>query len=49
MKVILNDHVDHLGEPRRDLEVKPGYARNYLIPKGLAYQATAANLAALQG
>jgi large subunit ribosomal protein L9 len=45
MKVILNDHVENLGERGTTLEVKPGYARNYLIPKGLAYLATPANLA----
>jgi large subunit ribosomal protein L9 len=44
MKVILNDHVEHLGSRGATCEVKPGYARNFLIPKGLAYQATAANL-----
>jgi large subunit ribosomal protein L9 len=37
MKVILNDHIDHLGERGDVVEVKPGYARNYLLPKGLAY------------
>jgi len=45
MRVILNDHVDHLGERGTTCDVKPGYARNYLIPKGLAYAASAANLA----
>ncbi len=45
MKVILNDHVEHLGDRGATLEVKPGYARNYLFPKGLAYEATPANLA----
>ena len=45
MKVILNDHVDHLGERGATIEVKPGFARNYLFPQGLAYEATAANLA----
>jgi large subunit ribosomal protein L9 len=45
MKVILNDHVDNLGDRGATLEVKPGYARNYLFPKGLAYEATPANLA----
>lgn len=45
MRVILNDHVDHLGERGVTCEVKPGYARNYLLPKGLAYEATPANLA----
>ena len=37
MKVILNDYVEHLGERGDTVEVKPGYARNYLLPKGLAY------------
>jgi large subunit ribosomal protein L9 len=45
MKVILNDHVEHLGDRGATIEVKTGLARNYLIPKGLAYEATAANLA----
>jgi large subunit ribosomal protein L9 len=37
MKVILNDHIEHLGERGDSVVVKPGYANNYLIPKGLAY------------
>jgi large subunit ribosomal protein L9 len=45
MKVILNEHVDNLGDRGATCDVKPGYARNYLIPKGLAYAATQANLA----
>src|SRR3972149_7639891 len=45
MKVILNEQVEHLGERGATIEVKPALARNYLIPKGLAYQASAANLA----
>jgi len=45
MKVILNDHVEHLGERGTVCVVKTGHARNYLIPKGLAYEATPANLA----
>jgi len=44
MKVILNEHVEHLGERGATIEVKPGFARNFLFPKGLAYEATAANL-----
>jgi large subunit ribosomal protein L9 len=48
MKVILNEHVEHLGERGTTCVVKPGYARNYLIPKGLAYEATTANLARFQ-
>ncbi len=45
MKVILNDHVEHLGDRGATIEVKPGFARNFLIPKGLAYEPTTANLA----
>jgi len=45
MKVILNEHVEHLGERGETIDVKPGFARNYLFPKALAYEATAANLA----
>jgi large subunit ribosomal protein L9 len=44
MKVILNEHVEHLGDRGATIEVKPGFARNYLLPKGLAYEATPANL-----
>ncbi|MCJ7442712.1 MAG: 50S ribosomal protein L9 [Thermoanaerobaculaceae bacterium] len=45
MKVILNEHVEQLGERGATIEVKPGFARNYLFPQGLAYQPTTANLA----
>jgi large subunit ribosomal protein L9 len=44
MQVILKDRLDHLGNAGDVVSVKPGYARNYLIPKGLAYEATDANL-----
>jgi large subunit ribosomal protein L9 len=43
MKVILNDFVEHLGERGDAVDVKPGYARNYLLPKGLAYPDTPGN------
>lgn len=45
MKVILNDQVENLGDRGAICDVKPGYARNFLIPKGIAYEATPANLA----
>jgi large subunit ribosomal protein L9 len=45
MKVILNEPVENLGDRGATCDVKPGYARNYLIPKGLAYAATSGNLA----
>jgi large subunit ribosomal protein L9 len=43
MRVILNDYVDNLGERGDTVDVAPGYARNYLIPKRLAYPDTAGN------
>jgi large subunit ribosomal protein L9 len=44
MKVILADEVRGLGHRGATVEVKNGYARNYLIPEGLALEATDANL-----
>ena len=43
MQVILRKQVDNLGNAGEIVEVKPGYGRNYLIPQGLAYEATDAN------
>ena len=40
MKLILTAEVDHLGAPGDIVEVKPGYGRNYLLPRGLAIVAT---------
>jgi len=40
MKIILTQDVEKLGDAGTMQEVKPGYARNYLIPKGLAQLAT---------
>jgi len=36
MKVLLNENVENLGRLGELVDVKPGYARNYLLPKGLA-------------
>ena len=44
MQVILRDRLEHLGNAGEVVNVKPGYARNYLIPQGLAYEANDANL-----
>jgi len=44
MKVILADDVRGIGRRGETVTVKPGYARNYLFPQGLAYEATEANL-----
>jgi large subunit ribosomal protein L9 len=48
MKVILMEPQDNLGHPGEVVNVKPGYARNYLIPRGIAVLATAANLNSLE-
>ena len=44
MKVILADDIRGLGHRGDTVSVKPGYARNYLFPQGVAYEATDANL-----
>src|SRR4051812_14422244 len=44
MKVILKDSMSNLGEAGEVVDVKAGYARNYLIPQGLAYTASAGNI-----
>jgi len=44
MKVILLENVENLGEKYDVKEVKDGYARNFLIPKGLVKPATQSNL-----
>ncbi len=43
MEVILRQDVASLGKAGELVKVKPGYARNYLLPHGLAYEATAGN------
>jgi large subunit ribosomal protein L9 len=40
MKLILTAEVDHLGSAGDAVEVKDGYGRNYLLPRGLAIVAT---------
>jgi large subunit ribosomal protein L9 len=45
MQIILLEKVQNLGELGDNVKVKPGYARNHLIPSGKAVPATAANRA----
>lgn len=45
MEVILLDKIANLGNLGDQVDVKPGYARNYLIPQGKAVSATKANTA----
>ncbi|VAX19436.1 LSU ribosomal protein L9p [hydrothermal vent metagenome] len=44
MKVILNDLVPQLGDAGDTVDVSAGYARNYLVPKKLAFEATPGNI-----
>ncbi|MFW6414750.1 MAG: 50S ribosomal protein L9 [Thermodesulfobacteriota bacterium] len=44
MQVILQTDIENLGKLGELVKVKPGYARNYLIPKKLALEATPGNL-----
>lgn len=43
MEVILREDVTSLGRAGQLVRVKPGYARNFLLPRGLAYEATEGN------
>lgn len=43
MEVILRQAVEKLGHPGDIVKVSPGYGRNFLLPRGLAYEATAGN------
>ncbi len=47
MKVILTQYVDNLGVANDLVEVKPGYARNFLIPNGMAKEASKSNLSVM--
>ena len=42
-EVILREDVKSLGKAGEMVRVKPGFARNYLLPNGLAYEATEGN------
>ena len=44
MQVILRDDMDNLGKSGEVVNVKPGYARNYLLPRGHAIKATAGDI-----
>ena len=45
MEIILLDKIDNLGNVGDVVTVKPGYARNYLFPKGLAVRSSQRNIA----
>ena len=48
LEVILREDVQHLGSIGEVVRVKPGYARNYLYPRGLAVEASRKNRAELE-
>lgn len=48
MKVILQERVANLGNVGDCVNVKAGYARNLLLPRGKAVQATASNVLAFE-
>lgn len=48
MKVILRKDSEKLGHVGNVITVKDGYARNYLLPRGIAYEATDGNLRQLE-
>jgi len=48
MKLILKKSVENLGEVGQVVQVKAGFGRNYLIPQGLAYVASDANMKRLE-
>src|SRR5690554_1743438 len=47
IRLILKEDVDNLGSSGDVVRVRPGYARNFLIPRGLALPATDSNMAQL--
>ena len=48
MQVILRDDVTNLGRPGDVVRVRPGYARNFLLPRNLAVEANPKNLRAFE-
>src|SRR5438105_6640537 len=48
MQLVLTEDVTHLGKQGDVVEVRPGYGRNYLIPRGMATVPTAHNLRLLE-
>ena len=49
MNVILLERINNLGDLGDEVAVKPGFARNFLIPKGKAVQANEANRGVFEG
>lgn len=48
MKIVLKDDVKNIGKMGHIIDVADGYARNYLVPRGLAIEANTKNIKALE-
>ena len=48
MELLLKQNVEHLGRVGDVVKVRPGYARNYLLPNGMAVMVTQANMAEIE-
>ncbi|MBM3960356.1 MAG: 50S ribosomal protein L9 [Planctomycetes bacterium] len=48
MELLLKQNVEHVGRIGDVVKVKPGYARNYLLPRGLAAMVTKTNVAEIE-
>ncbi|MCC6644247.1 MAG: 50S ribosomal protein L9 [Polyangiaceae bacterium] len=48
LQVVLRETTKHLGKSGELVRVRPGYARNYLVPRGLAVYATEKNVARIE-
>ena len=48
MKIILKEDIKNLGKMGQIVDVADGYARNYLVPKGLAVEASTKNIRSLE-
>lgn len=48
INVVLTEDLANLGKSGELVRVRPGYARNYLVPRGLAISATAENVARIE-
>jgi len=48
MELLLKQNIEHLGRTGDLVEVKPGYARNFLLPHGMAVMVTKGNMAEVE-
>jgi len=48
VKIVLRQDVEHVGDRGQVVNVAPGFARNFLLPKGLALAATPGNMRSIE-